>query len=617
MTKIWRSLRMFFRSSKAEQELDDEIRFHLENQMEANRASGMSRKEARFAALRAFGGVDQAKEQCRDARSLVFVGTLLQDLRYGTRLLFKHPGFTVVALLSLGLGIGANTAIFSVINSVLLRPLPFEDPERLVTIWHHYDKLNLARSTISPRTFAIYRDQNSSFQQVAALRTRPWNAIMTDGGNPERLHGMLVSDGFFSVLGVGPAMGRGFLPGEDELGHNRVVVLSDSSWRIHFGSDQAIIGKSITLNGGEYEVVGVMPPRFEFPREVELWTPMAFTSEELRSFSESLAAVARLKEGVSIQHVQAELNTLADLLRETYPNAFEDVGWGIDVIPLHDVFIGDVRPALIVLLAAVGFVLLIACANVANLLLARSTVRQKEIAIRAAVGARRSRIVRQLLTESSLLGLLSGGVGLLIASWGVAFLIKLTPADLSQFLPNWDTIGIDRQALIFTFSISTITTLIFGLAPALHASKADLNEALKEGGRNAMGGGRGRVLSYLVVSEIALALVLLVGAGLLLRSFMRLQQVNPGFRGNNVLTMLVSLSTSQYEDAQVASFYPRLVEEIAAVPGVQSAGVVSSLPLTLSTASSTFRLEGRSAAPDEIAPYATFHVASPDYVTTL
>ncbi|MCH7978738.1 MAG: ABC transporter permease, partial [Acidobacteria bacterium] len=531
-----------FQKERRERELAEELESTLQMHIDENLRLGMNPEEARYAALRSFGGVEQTKEECRDARGLLFLETLLQDLRIAVRGMRKSPGFTFVVVLTLALGIGANAAIFSVINSVLLRPLPFEDPERLVTIWHHYDKLNLPRATISPRTFAIYRDQTRSFQQVAALRA--WNTNMTGRGNPERLQGMLVSDGFFSVLGVHPAMGRVFLPGEDELGHNRVVVLSDSFWKIHFGSDQAIVGKSITLNGGEYEVVGVMPPRFEFPREVELWTPMAFTSEELSSFVESLTAVARLKEGVSIQQAQAEMDTLPDLVRETYPNAFkENNGWGIDVISLHDVLVGNVRPALVVLLAAVGFVLLIACANVANLLLARGTVRKKEIAIRTAVGALRSRLVRQLLTESLLLGLLSGGLGLLIAFWGVGFLIKMTPADLSQFLPNWDTVGIDRRVMIFTFAISAVTTLIFGLAPALHASKTDLNEALQEGGRNAIGGGRSRVRSFLVVSEIALALVLLVGAGLLLRSFLRLQEVNPGFRGDNVLTMLVSLST--------------------------------------------------------------------------
>ena len=545
--------------------------------------------------------------------------TLWQDLRYGFRTLMRKPGYTIVAIIALALGIGANTAIFSVVNSILLRPLAYHDPERLVVINHDYPKINL-KASVSAIGYTHYRDNAKSFESVAA--TTGGNFNLTGGGDPERLNGAPVTHNFFSVLGARPALGRLFLPEEDQPGKNKVVVLSHSFWQRRFGGDPGIVNKNIMLNDENYSVVGVMPPSFQFGREVgqvvDLWTPIAFTPEQLSYNSltnEYLFVIARLKPGVMIQQAQAELDTIAGNLRQQYlPWAATRSEWGLTLDSLRELVIGGIRRSLWILMGIVGLVLLIACANVANLLLARAADRQKEIAIRAALGAGRWRIVRQLLTESALLAVTGGLVGLLLAYIGIGALVKINEVQI----PRAYEIGLDWRVLAFTLSVSLLTGFIFGLIPALQSSKADLHETLKEGGRTGSSGARSWVRNTLVVLEMALALVVLVSAGLLMRSFWRLQQVNPGFAPQNVLAMSLGLPATKYrEPAQRANFYQELLQRIRALPGVQSAGATSILPLSGNNSSGSFRIEGRVVPQGQSSPHGDRWAATTDYFSTM
>src|SRR5262245_2735212 len=544
---------------------------------------------------------------------------LLQDLRYGFRTLLRKPVYTIVAITALALGIGANTAIFSVVNSILLRPLAYHDPERLVVINHDYPKLNL-KASVSAIGYTHYRDNGKSFESVAATTGGSFN--LTGGGEPERLNGAPVTHNFFSALGARPALGRLFLPEEDQPGKNKVVVLSHSFWQRRFGGDPAIVNKNILLNDENYTVVGVMPPSFQFGREigqvVDLWTPIAFTPEQLsynRLTNEYLLVIARLKPGVTIQQAQAELDTIAGNLRQQYlPWATTRSDWGLTMDSLRELVIGGIGRALWILMGIVGLVLLIACANVANLLLARAADRQKEMAIRAALGAGRWRVVRQLLTESALLAVTGGLVGLLLAYLGISALVKINEVQI----PRANEIGLDWRVLAFTLGVSLLTGFIFGLIPALQSSKADLHETLKEGGRTGSSGARSWVRNTLVVLEMALALVVLVSAGLLMRSFWRLQQVNPGFAPQNVLAMSLGLPATKYrEPAQRANFYQELLQRIRALPGVQSAGATSILPLSGNNSSGSFRIEGRVVPQGQSSPHGDRWAATTDYFSTM
>ncbi|HXU38902.1 MAG TPA: ABC transporter permease [Blastocatellia bacterium] len=542
--------------------------------------------------------------------------TIIHDIRYGLRTMRKTPGFTAVAVIALALGIGANTAIFSVVNALLLKPLPYKDAERLVLIWHTYPKLKLDQASVSAPSYVEYRDMTRSFDGVATATE--WSVNLTGAGEPERLQGARVSYNLFSTLGVLPVAGRSFLSEEDQPGKNRVVVLSYGLWQRRFGGDPGLVGRTIMLDGNSYDVVGIMPKGFVFMIEVDLFTPIAFTPEQLAANNhgnEYLICVARMKPGVSFAGAAAEMNSVADELRPQFygPN------WGITVIPLREQLIGSFRTALYILLAAVGCVLLIACANVANLLLARASARHKEIAVRTALGACRSRIVRQLLTESVLLAALGGALGLLLAFLGIRLLVLGVPEDITGFIVGWKDISISTPVLGFTFGVSMLTGIVFGLVPALHASKPDLNESLKEGGR---GGTEGRqrnlIRSSLVVAEVAIAMVLLVGAGLLIRSFMRLQQVSPGFNPANVLTMQLSLPRSKYADKpQIATFFDQLVQRVSTLPGVQSAAVGTNLPMANDGWNASFAVENLQVGPDEPSPHGDPHRISPDYFAAM
>jgi putative ABC transport system permease protein len=518
---------------------------------------------------------------------------LLNDLRYGARMLLGNPGPSAIAVLALALGIGANTAIFSVVNAVLLKPLPYADAHRLVTVWGNLNREGLTKMTASVPEFNDYLERNQLFEHLAAYDWQSFN--LTGDGNPERVIAARVTTSFFPVMGVTPALGRTFLDEEDRAGRDQVVIISHGLWQSRFAADPNIVGRTLTLNGRGYTVVGVMPAGFEFPfRFMKVWKPMAFTAEE-RSESERgshfLNVIGRLKSDVTTQRAQSEMaavgREIGSLHEGDYPS-----GYGVQVISLHEQTVGPARDALMILFVMVGFVLLIACANVANLLLVRATSRQKEIAIRLALGASRSRVMRQLLAESLLLAVVGGVAGLLLALWGVDLLIALGPDDL----PRLKEVAVDGRALGFTFALSMLVGALCGLAPALGASKPDLTVSLKEGGKGAGADSRhGRLRSLLVVSEVTLALVLLVGAGLVIKSFIRLQQVDPGFSAEGVLSLRVLLPQEKYaEPARKRNFFTELTERVGALPGVEAVGAVTYLPLSGSINDRSFSIEGRS-----------------------
>ena len=541
---------------------------------------------------------------------------LFQDLRYGFRVLLRKPGFTVIAVIALSLGIGANTAIFSAVNAILLRPLPYDDPERLVWIWEHNLTSDIKQEPISFPNFSDYREQNQVFEDVAAF-TR-WRPVLTTGGEPERILAEQVSASLFSVLRVEAAAGRTFLPEEDRPGTNNVVILSYGLWERRFGSDNEVVGKTITLNGNPHTVVGVMPNDFRHPapdarRPTELWTPLGMDAARMHRRLDILSVIARLKPGASMEQARAEMETISARLNQQYPET--NAGWGVTIIPLHERFVGDVRLAMLVLLGAVTFLLLIACANVANLLLVRSTARQKEIAVRKALGATRGRLIRQFLTESLLLAVAGGIVGALLAVFGINILVALSPGNI----PRIGEASLDVRVLGFTLGLSLLTGMIFGLAPALGASNPDLNESLKEGGKNpGHGSGGGRLRSLLMVFEVSVALILLIGAGLMIKSFLRLQQVNPGFNPQRVLTVELALPRSKYkENHQVLSFYNEVVDRVERLPGVEAAAAVSTLPLAGGVSVLNIEVEGRPQLPSGHVIGAESQVVSPSYFRTM
>jgi predicted permease len=605
-------LRALLHRGEVERELDEEMNYHLERMVEQNLAQGMSLKEARRAALRDFGGLEQAKEQCRDARGVRAIAEVWQDLRYGARMLRKKPGFALVAVLTLALGIGANTAIFTVIYGVLLRPLPFNDADRIVWMWGTVrDRGN--RASVSPLDFLDYRARSQSFEEFAASISIPISFNLTGSGEPERLSGAAVTTNYFAALGARPLLGRSFVPDEEQAGRDRAVILSHSLWQRRFGADPQVIDRAITLDGQSFTVVGVMPPGVRFPFDADLWRPLSFDANpEMRQRkAHFLRPIGRLKADVTLDRAQAEIDAIALQLEEQYPDT--NTKWTMLLVPLQERIVGDIRPTLWIMLGAVGFVLLIACSNVANLLLARSAARQREMAIRLAMGASRWRVVRQMLTESMLLSLAGGGLGVLLALWGVEVLVSFSDASI----PRAAEIGVNAQVLAFTLIVSLITGTLFGLAPALGASRPDLHGALKEGGRN-IGSAPNRLRSLLVVAESALAVVLLIGAGLLIKSFVKLQQVSPGFEADRVLTMRIDLPPARYSTPQqAANFFQRLQQAVAALPGAEAVGMVSELPLSGQPNDGPFAIEGRPPnAPDQ-EPLADFRRVNQDYFRAL
>ena len=544
---------------------------------------------------------------------------LLQDIRYALRMCLRTPGFTAVAVIALALGIGANTAIFSIVNAVLLEPLPFRDPARLVVLW----ETNAARpgrpNVLGPANFYRWQQAATAFERMAPFYDYPVN--LTGAGEPEELIAQDVTPDFFPTLGVPPLAGRTFAPDEGPEGQNAVAVLSFALWQRRFGGDASIVGRTIQLGGLPITVIGVMPAEMRLfvkrgsrtGRTADLWRPFAFTEAQRTARGRYMSAIARLKPGVGLEEAQAQLSTIASGLETERPQM--NKGWGALVVPMHREVSGDIRPALLVLSGAVGFVLLIACANVANLLLARGATRHREIAIRTALGAARFRVVRQLLTESLVLCVLGGALGLLVAQWSLALLLAISPVDLVDL----GTVQLSYPVLAFTAVVSLATAIVSGFAPAFEGSRADVQDVLKDGSRQAGSGRRHRrIRQAFVVSEIALAVVLLVGAGLMLRSFGTLSRVNPGFNTRNVLSARVTIPDTRYPDnPKRVQFFSSLVARLAAIPGVESAGAISFLPLASLGAATSFTIVGQPEPQAGQRPTTDVRVADTGYFRTL
>jgi putative ABC transport system permease protein len=534
---------------------------------------------------------------------------MFEDLCYSLRALARSPSFTLVAVVGLALGIGANSAIFTVMNAVLLRPLPYKEGEQLVLLWQLNRQNGDHEIKASAPDYIDWKEQNTVFQNIAAFNANSGLGLNLSGaGHPVRISATSVTGNLFSVLGVTPALGRSFLPDEERPGSAPVCILSDGLWRRRFDSDPKILGKAVTLNGEMWTVVGVMPAGFRFPQSVDLWVPaMVGATARTKHAQHYLGVIARLKPGLSLDHAQAELDALARRMELQYPEA--NAGLGIRLVPLRTQITGTIRPALLVLFGATAFVLLIACTNLANLLLVRATVRQAEMSLRLALGGSRTRLVQQLLTESALLGLLGGILGLILAFAGTRLLFNHSPSNF----PRTNEIAVDGRVLAFTLGLSIFTAVIFGVVPALQASKPDLLRTLKVGGSGfAMGHGWQRLRLLLVASEMALALVLLIGASLMIRSFFRLQEVNIGLDPRNVLTMNTTLTVDRYPPPRQIAFFRQVVERIGALPGVTSVGAIDNLPLGGSDVHS-FGIVGRSAWDPGDEPSGEFSVVTPQY----
>ena len=604
-------LRNTAHKEQIERELTEEVSSFVEMLTEEKMKNGMNEQDARREAMMEVGGVEQVKEEVRAGRTGVSLETLMMDVRYGMRSLLKKPGFTITAVIALALGIGANTAIFSVINGVLLRSLAYANPEKIVMLWERNVTGTRMQNVVSPGNFLDWQKQSTSFEHMAAVADQRVN--LTGGrGEPEEIKAQLVSDGFFHVLGVQPFVGRFFLPEESKVGNDLVIILSHQLWVHRFGANPAVIGQPVTISGRQRTVVGVMPPGFHFlDNQVKAWVPYALDPaiDYRATTGRFLRVVGRLKPGVSVQQAQAELTGIAKQLEQALPKF--NTNWSVSVVPIHEQIVGEIRPILIVLLAAVAFVLLIACANVANLLLSRAAARQKELALRAALGAGRMRLVRQMLTESVLLALMGGVLGVLLAYWGVQLLIGFGPDNI----PRLSEISIDLGVLAFTFGISLLTGVLFGMIPALQASRPDLNDALKEGSRGSTGGRSRTLRNVFVVTEVALALILLIGAGLMIRSFMQLQSVETGLNPENVLTMRAQLPRKGYpEPHHIVDFFKKAQDRIATIPGVQAVGAISYLPLTGELASRDgFKIPGQPPPKPGEEPGVEVRVVTPTY----
>ena len=537
--------------------------------------------------------------------------SIIKDIKFAARSLLKRPGFTVIVVLTLALGIGANAAVFSVINAVLLRPLPYRDAERVVVLWQNNLTAQIPNTDVSPANFIDWNEQSNSFEAMAGIE--PFGFSMVGEGEPERFSAWLVTSGFFQVAGTEPQLGRNFTAEEYQPGNNQVVVLSHGLWQRRFGGDASVVGRKLTLNGQPYVVVGVMPQEFQLPPDREIWAPLVITEQKRQLRGATFwNVIGRLKPQTTVAQAQEEMNGIAARLAAQYPDA--NAGMGASVVPIFEQITGQISSALWVLAGAVGLVLLIACVNVANLLLVRVSERQREFAIRRALGAERLRLLRQTLTESLLLVVVGGGIGVLLASW----LVKLIPALASANFPRVDSISMDLRVVLFACGVSVLTAIVFGLVPAIQFWRNDIQSSLKESGRN-IGGTPARhgLRRALVVSEVAIAVVLLAGAGLLFRSFVRLMQVDPGFSKENVLALQVFLSRSYIDPAKMVGFFDQSLEKIKALPGVEAAAVVTSPPFINLESDATFSVVGRPAPPPGSDLSAFFTAVSSEYLDAL
>jgi putative ABC transport system permease protein len=611
VSRILALCRNLFRRTAVEQELSAELAQAFEFLVETKIRDGTSTSEARRLAAIELGGVEQLKEEIREFRAGYNLEALFRDVRFGLRMLLKTPGFTVVAVATLGLSIGANTAIFSLVNGVLLRPLPFPDAQRIIYIEGKNPAAGISESNISFLDFTDWSQQTDLFASTAAYWTGS-GQFGADGAEPERVPRAGVTTGFFSVLGVQPLLGRAFRPEEDHPYPQTVAIISHGLWKRRFGSDPNIIGKQVQISGSPMTIVGVMPPGFEYPEQTQVWVPSAVNLSEEPRDNRVWSAIARLNPGIDLKQAQTRLSAINAQLDKQFHET--NKGWDVFLSTLHERLVREVKPSLLALLGAVGFVLLIACVNVANLLLARSAARQKEIAIRAAMGASRTRVLRQMLTESILLSAIGGVAGLILGICLTDVLMSMLP----EGVPRIGQVGIDYRVLTFALGVSALTGILFGIVPALQASKLDVTSALKEGGRSGEGHRRTSVRSLLLIGEVALSLMLLVGAGLLIKSFLRLQEVRPGFNAHNVLTAHVALQGPKYKAQQFVEFYRQLKERLEAEPGVQAVGGSVNLPLDVSgyAIGRGFIPEGRPLTMDE-SKDAMFSTITGDYFRAL
>ncbi len=600
-----------FRKNALGSEIDDELRFHVEMREREFVAQGMALAEARSKAMQQFGNPGLIREQAREMDSLGWIEAVWHDLRFAGRMLRKNPDFAAIAILTLALGIGVSTAIFSVVYGVLLRPLPYPAPGQLVTLQEKNSKLE--PGPVSAADFYDWQSQNRVFEAVAGYTQ--WRFNLTGVAEPEQVRGALVTSRFFTALGVAAKRGRTFLPDEDQPGKDPVVVVSERLWNRLFGAGAELRERSITLNGSPAAIVGIMPASFAFPsQDADLWVPLAMSAANRQNREGRwLSVVARIKSEVNRQQAQEDMNVIASQLARAYPAT--NAGWGASLVPLRDQIVGPSRTTLLVLLGAVGFLLLIACSNVANLLLARSAGRSHEMALRRALGAGRLRIARQLLTENLVLAGLGGSLGLALAFWSVSIIRTMDPT----IVPRLQEVTLDARVLAFAMAVSALTAFVFGLAPAFNASRSDLVTPLKSGGRNPMAGpGAQRHRSVFVVVEIALAMMLLVGAGLLGRSLVGLLRVDPGFDQRNILSMQLTLPQSRYRsNAQHVAFFQQVLARIQALPGVESVGGVSDPPLRQNRMSFKLAVEGAVAAGTKEKPEAGVRWVTPEYFKTM
>jgi putative ABC transport system permease protein len=566
-----------FRKQQRDREMAEELECNLQLHIADNLARGLSPEEARRQALLKLGGLEQAKELYRDRRGLPALESFFRDLRYALRTLRSNPGFAAVAILTLALGIGANSAIFSVANALLLKPLPFANLDRLVAVRESLPHQGLKATAVSPADFLDWTRQQSAFLHIAAYRVR--SVTLTGGGEPELLRATFVSPDFFSALQTNAAHGRVLLPEESQPGRDRAVVISDGLWKRRFAGAPGVVGSEITLDGRAVTVVGILPLGFGFPFGTDIWGPLALSPQQWEQRdTRNLYVLAQLKPGVAVAQAQADMQGVAQRIEQQHP--LTNTGLAVSVIPLRDLQSAFSRPLLLVLLGMAGFLLLIACANVASLLFARSAARAKEIALRTALGASRGRIVRQLLAESLALSLLGGAAGLLLARWAADYVRASLPPGIARHMTGWDRIGLDGGVLALTMALALLTTLLFGLLPALRTSRPDLNATLKEGGRLSGAGRRSRVWSALVAIEVALALVLLAGAGLTVKGFWRILRMFDGADPASILVLQTGLPESKYKDPQrITDFYEQVAARMAAMPGVTSVSTASNTPL--------------------------------------
>jgi putative ABC transport system permease protein len=610
LLQIWRRLLFYVRRDRFDRELEEEMRFHLEMKAGEHLVAGVSCEEARYASQRQFGNRTLLQEASREMWGFRSIETLIQDLRFGIRMFLKSPGLTAVLILTIALGIGLNSALFSVVNTLLLNPLPFPEADRLIYVWTRAERISSDRLGVTPEEFEEWRKQPQSFTGITAHTGTWFNLSGTD--EPERISSARVSTHFFSVFGIKPALGRDFLPEDDDFKGGRVVILSHSLWRRRFNADPSLIGRTITLNDLPYVVIGILPPGFRLPQiregisQTELWTPLELKAWRGAPF---LSVFARLKPGLAPEAAQAELNSIARRLETAYPQTHS--GKSVHLVSLQEQVVGGVRHPLLVLFGAVLIVLLIACANISNLLMARAGARRREMALRLAIGASRWRLIRQLLTEGILLAVVGGGLGLAVAFFARTLLLSFS----GQSIPRADEVAIDTRVLLFTLSLSMIIGLVFSILPAILASSMNPNQFLKEGGKPGTAGRSGnRLRGMLIVLQVALALVLSISAGLLTRSFLALLSVDPGFDPKKVLTFDLFLS-SKKDPTQGAGFYRQLTERLAALPGVEAAGAVNALPLGGSF-TWTFFIEGRQPS-DVPLGRVEYQIVTPEFFRTV